>query len=124
MGVEEARLLGHNIINYILDLGKDIAYSAISFKYIASTDELVPIAIIIHPTDNIFKDLSINIISRMLNEAKGYIYGSSNDAGILLPINNSFDLYNKIATIIPQIIKQLLNKDVKPMIIGYDTEVL
>lgn len=124
MSIEEAKTLGARIINYILDLGSGIAYSAISFEYIVSLEELIPIAIVLHPSNNILKELQMNYISKVLNSIGGYIYGSTNDIGILLPIeDNKLDLYNKITVVVPSIVKQFLGKDIKPMIIDYSIEV-
>ncbi|MEM0006229.1 MAG: hypothetical protein QXJ56_04280 [Ignisphaera sp.] len=122
MSIEEAKLLGANIINYTLDLDKDITYSAISFEYIASIDELIPIAIIVQPADNLLENITISTISSLLSNIGGYMYGSGNSIGILIPVENELDLYNKIALTIPRIIKQLLGKDVKPTVTGYSIE--
>lgn len=122
MSIEEAKLLGANIINYTLDLDKDITYSAISFEYIASIDELIPIAIIVQPADNLLENVPISTISSLLSSIGGYMYGSGNSIGILIPVENELDLYNKIVLTIPRIIKQLLGKDVKPTVTGYSIE--
>lgn len=122
MGIEEARVLGSDTINFILDLGRETVYSVISFNYIASIDELMPIAVIIQPSSDTLKNTSLTTISRVLNEVKGYIYGSENAIGILIPIESEDDLYNKIVVVIPRVVKQVLGVDVKPVITGYSIE--
>ncbi|MCS7111853.1 MAG: hypothetical protein N3D82_02890 [Ignisphaera sp.] len=124
MSVEEARLSGSNIINFTLDLGKEIAYSAISFEYIVSIEELIPIAIVIEPGGDTLKNMPLTTISRILNSVKGYVYGSDNGIGILIPIENEAELYNKVAVLIPQIVKQILGIDVRPIITNYSIEKL
>ncbi len=122
MSIEEAKLLGADLINFILDLGRDIVYSAISFKYIMSLEELIPIAIIIQPADNTLKNIPLSTISRLLSSVGGYIYGSNDSIGILIPIESETELYNRVVEVVPQIIKQLLGIDVKPIIINYSIE--
>lgn len=119
MSIEEAKLLGADVINFILDLGEDVAYSAISFKYIVSLEELIPIAIVIQTANNVLKNVPLSTISRILSNVGGYIYGSSDGIGILIPIESETELYNRVMEVVPQIIKQLLGIDVKPIITNY-----
>lgn len=117
-GIEELRAMGYNVINFTLDLDCDIEYAAISFEYIMALEKIKPIALIIHPKLEKVKNIDMEYITKILNKYNGYIYGSQNNIGFLIPIKNT-SIKEFIKINIPKIIREILGCSVKPRITGY-----
>lgn len=122
IGIEEMKTLGYNIINLLLDLGQDIEYAAVSFRYMVSIDELEPIAVVIHPKKDKTRKLDFDMVLQILRRYGGYIYGSQEDVGFLLPLQEGAVLH-VLRNVIPDIIEQIFGYKVKPLIIGYTLDV-
>lgn len=120
MGFEEARILGSNIIGFIMDLSDKVSYSAIFFEYIISIDEVYPIAVIIQFAKDIAKNIPLSLVQKVLDRYRGYVYGSGDDMGLLIPIDNEIEIPMIMSIAIPEIMKVLFNYDVRPKIIGYE----
>lgn len=122
MGIEEMKTFGYNIINLHLDLGRDIEYASISFRYIVAIDELEPIAIVIHPKKDKVKNLNLDKVLKVLNSYGGYIYGSQEDIGFLIPLQNTRLSY-VVKVVIPSILEYMFGYHVKPLIIGHTLDI-
>lgn len=117
-GIEEMKALGFNTINLVLDLGQDVEYAMLSLRYVVSTDELEPIAIVIQPKHDKAKGLNLDKVLRLLYNHGGYIYGGQEGIGFLVPVKEE-NLLQVLAEVIPKIIEVLLGYNVKPHIVGY-----
>ncbi|MEM3981019.1 MAG: hypothetical protein QXV06_04370 [Ignisphaera sp.] len=117
-GIEEMKVLGFNIINFVLDLGQDVEHALLSLKYTISTDELEPIAVVIQPKYEKIRELNLDKVLRLIYSYGGYIYGGQERIGFLIPIQEE-NLSQVFLEIMPKIIEVLLGYSIKPRIIGY-----
>lgn len=115
MCIEGMKALGYNVLNFVIDLGSDIEYSALSLRYMA-IDELEPIAIVIQPKKDRAKDLNLVLVSRILHRYGGYLYGGQEGMGFLIPVqeDNLLQIFNNV---MPKIIENLFGYTVKPRIV-------
>lgn len=122
MGVEEMKALGYNIINFVLDLGVDVEYAAISFRYLPALDELEPIAVVIQPKKDKLKDLDLQRVLSAVRSYGGYVYGSYEGMGFLIPVNEE-NLYDMLSNGIANLLSLLFGRYSRPYIIGYTLDI-
>uniref|UniRef100_A0A7C2ZPG9 Uncharacterized protein n=1 Tax=Ignisphaera aggregans TaxID=334771 RepID=A0A7C2ZPG9_9CREN len=116
--VEEMKSLGFNTLNLLIDLGQDFDYAALSLKYIVSTDELQPIAVVLQVKKDRLASTSLDRVLRTLHKHGGYIYGDQEYVGFLIPVQEESILY-VLTEVLPDIAMVLLNYSVSPRIVGY-----
>lgn len=121
MIVEEMKSLGLNLLNLMLDLGRDIDYASLSFRYVIALDELIPIAIVIHPKKEKIAGVDLEYAISIIRRYGGYIYGSQESIGFLIPVHDD-NLYDVLAIAVPNFIRALLGYSVIPRVIGYTAE--
>ncbi len=120
MGFEEAKTIGSNIIDFVIDISEKVSYSAIFFEYAFPIDEVYPIALVMQFAKEVVKDLPLSLVHKALDKYRGYIYGSGNDMGILIPIDSETEIPIVLGVAIPEIMKMLFNCEVRPRIVGYE----
>lgn len=123
VGVEELKALGYNVINFTLDLGVDVEYAALSLRYELALDELEPIAVVIQPRRDRLEGLRLDGVLAIVRAYGGYIYGSHKGMGLLIPVREE-NLCDMLSTAIPNLLKALFGRAIRPSIVGYTLDLL
>jgi hypothetical protein len=118
-GVEEMKTLGLNSMSLIVDLGPEVEYAFLYLRYLVSTEELIPIAMVIQLKKDRAKDLDLDQLLRLLRSYRGYLYGGLEGIGILIPVDDE-NLHQIFADVLPKIIETLFGYKVKPIIKSYE----
>ncbi|MEM2862909.1 MAG: hypothetical protein QXW20_05340 [Ignisphaera sp.] len=118
MGIEELQAMGYNIISFILDLGRDVEYAGISFEYIMALNKLRPVALIVHLDPNKVRNMNMEYVMKVLLRYNGYLYGSQETVGFLVPIKDNNIKYF-IKNTVPKFIEEISGYRIEPRITGY-----
>ncbi|MEM0490093.1 MAG: hypothetical protein QXG46_03835 [Ignisphaera sp.] len=118
MGIEELQIMGYNVINFTLDLGRDVEYAGVSFEYIMALNKLRPVALIVHPNPDKVKNMNMEYVMKILLKYNGYLYGSQEAVGFLLPIKDNNIKYF-IKNTVPKFVEEIFGYRIEPRITGY-----
>lgn len=113
--VEEMKTLGLNFMSLALDLGADIEYSSLYLKYLMSTEELEPVAIVVQLKKDKAKDLNLNQVIQLLHSFGCYLYGSFEGMGFLIPVSNE-NFSQMFTEVLPKLIEALFGYTIKPRV--------
>ncbi len=118
LSIEEAKYWGMNTVYYTLSVEPHFALGIAAFEIVISSEELTPIAVLLHIPHERTRELTLDKVSRAVMNVGGYIYGSGEEYGIMLPLNE-YELRRVFAESIPRLSRELLGVKLRPRIDGF-----